>query len=129
MHSFLKLSRTLKELLHCVKSVRIRSYSGQYFPTFGLKRELYGVSLRIQSKCRKIRTRITPNTVTFYPMIKLWLFNKLFGKFLLDHSILVASLVRQKLEITSSTSLFYLITIYNIYNLNEHFYNNFYTNF
>ena len=65
MHSFLKLSRTLKELLHCVKSVRIRSYSGQYFPTFGLKRELYGVSLRIQSKCGKIRTRITPNTDAF----------------------------------------------------------------
>ena len=33
-------------LLHCVKSVRIRSYSGPYFPTFGLNTERYGVSLR-----------------------------------------------------------------------------------
>ena len=34
---------------HCVKSVRIRSFSGPYFPTFGLNTESYGVSLRIQS--------------------------------------------------------------------------------
>ena len=40
---------------HCVKSVRIRSYSGPY-----------GVSLRIQSECGKTRTRITPNTDTFH---------------------------------------------------------------
>ena len=33
---------------HCLKSVRIRNYSGPYFPAFG-----------------KIRTRITPNTDTF----------------------------------------------------------------
>ena len=33
-------------LLHCVKNVRIRSYSGPYFPTFGLNTERYGVSLR-----------------------------------------------------------------------------------
>ena len=51
---------------HWVKSVHIRSYSGPYFPAFGLNTERYGVSLRIQSKCGKIRTRITPNTDTFY---------------------------------------------------------------
>ena len=50
------------------KSVRIRSYSGPYFPAFGLNTERYSVSLRIQSKCRKIQTRITPNTNTFYPV-------------------------------------------------------------
>ena len=43
-------------------SVRIRSYSGPYFLAFGLNM----VSLRIQSDCGKIRTRITPNTDTFY---------------------------------------------------------------
>ena len=44
-----------------MKSVRIRSYSGSHFT------ERYGrVSLRIQSKCGKIRTRMTPNTDTFY---------------------------------------------------------------
>ena len=51
---------------NCVKSVRIRSYSGPYFPTFGLNMERYRVSLRIQSKCGKIRTRITPITDTLY---------------------------------------------------------------
>ena len=42
-------------ITHCVKSTRIRSYSSPY-----------GVSYRIQSECGKIRTRITPNTDTFY---------------------------------------------------------------
>ena len=42
--------------LHCVKSVRIRSYSGPHFPVFGLN---------IQSECGKMQTRITPNTDTF----------------------------------------------------------------
>ena len=31
--------------------------SGPYFPVFGLNAEIYGVNLRIQSECRKIRTR------------------------------------------------------------------------
>ena len=43
------------------KNVRIRRYSGLYFPAFR-----YSVSLRIQSKCRKMRTRITLNTDTSY---------------------------------------------------------------
>ena len=51
--------------LHCVKSVRIQSYSGPHFPTLELNTERYGVSLRILSKCGKMRTRITPNTDTF----------------------------------------------------------------
>ena len=49
-----------------MKSVRIRSYSSPYFPAFGLNMDRYPVSLRIQSECEKIWTRITPNTVTFY---------------------------------------------------------------
>ena len=40
-----------------------------YFPAFGLNTERYGVSLRIQYKCRKIRTRITPNTDTFHAVL------------------------------------------------------------
>ena len=55
--------------LHYVKSVGIRSYSGPHFPVFGLNRERY-VSLLIQSECGKKRTRITPNTDTFYAMLK-----------------------------------------------------------
>ena len=56
MHSLLSTN-------HCVKSVRIRSYSGPHSPAFGLR---YSVSLHIQSECGKMRTRITPNTDTFY---------------------------------------------------------------
>ena len=50
---------------HCLRCVRIWSYSGSYFPAFGLNTERYLVFLRIQSKCGKIQTRITPNTGTF----------------------------------------------------------------
>ena len=57
--------------IHCVKSVPNRSYSGPYFPAFGLNKERYRVSLRIQSECGKIRTRITLNTDTFYELISL----------------------------------------------------------
>ena len=39
---------------HCVKSVRIRSFSGSYCPAFGLNTEINSVNLRIQSKCGKI---------------------------------------------------------------------------
>ena len=51
---------------HFVKIVRIPSYSCPYFTTFGLNTERYGVCLRVQSECGKIRTRITPNTYTIY---------------------------------------------------------------
>ena len=47
-------------------SFRIRSFSGPYFPAFGLNTERYEVSLRIQSECGKIRTRKTPNKDIFY---------------------------------------------------------------
>ena len=36
------------------------------FSALGLNTERYGVSFRIQSKCGKMRTNITPNTDTFY---------------------------------------------------------------
>ena len=39
------------------ESVRVWSFSGPYFPAFGLNTEKYGVSLPIQFKCGKIRTR------------------------------------------------------------------------
>ena len=51
---------------HCVKNVRIQSFSGPYFPAFELISERYSVPLCIQSECRKIRTRKTPNTDAFY---------------------------------------------------------------
>ena len=52
-----------------LKSVRIRSYSGPYFPAFGLQTERCGVSLRIQSKCEKIQTRIKPNVKRALPQM------------------------------------------------------------
>ena len=39
------------------KVSKCRVYSGPYFPAFGLNTEICGVNLRIQSNCRKIRTR------------------------------------------------------------------------
>ena len=52
---------------HCVKSVKvIEGYSGPYFLAFGMNTEIYEISLRIQSECGKIPTRITPNTDTFH---------------------------------------------------------------
>ena len=51
---------------HCVKSVQIRSFSGPYFPVFGLNAEIYSVNLRIPSKCGKIRTRKTLYFGSFY---------------------------------------------------------------
>ena len=53
-----------------MKSVRIRSHSGPYFSAFGLNTETYSVSLRIQSECRKVWTRITLNTGTVYAVLK-----------------------------------------------------------
>ena len=55
--------------LHCVKSVRIRSFSGPFFPAFGLNMEGYSVSLRIQFESGKVRTRKTPNTDTFHAVL------------------------------------------------------------
>ena len=37
-----------------------------HFPAFGLNMERYGVSFRIWENAGKMRTRITPNTDTFY---------------------------------------------------------------
>ena len=46
---------------HCVKSVRIWSYSGPHFLAFGLNTEWYSIYLRIQAEYGKMRIRITPN--------------------------------------------------------------------
>ena len=60
----------LFKVIHCVKSVHIRRYSGLNFPALGLNMERYGVPLFIQSECGKIWTRITSNTDTFYAVNK-----------------------------------------------------------
>ena len=55
-------------VLHCVKSVRIRSSSGPHFSAF---------VLNIHSKWGKMLTRGTPNTDTFYAVL-IGVFNKYF---------------------------------------------------
>ena len=50
----------------CVIIVRIRSFSGPYFPSFGQDTERCGVSLRIQSECRKMQARKTLNKNTIH---------------------------------------------------------------
>ena len=52
--------------IHCVKSVCIWSYCDPYFLAFGLNRERYSLSPRIQSEIGKIRTGITQNTDIAY---------------------------------------------------------------
>ena len=69
-------------------------FSGPYFPAFGLNTERYGVSLRIQSECGKIRTRK----------------NYVFGHFSRSVSLNIYSLWSYY---TSSGQIFYkLITIH-----------------
>ena len=51
---------------HCVKSVRIRRFSGPHFAAFGLNAGRYSVSLRIQSQYGETWTRKTPNTDIFH---------------------------------------------------------------
>ena len=54
-----------------MRSVRIRRFSGPHFPTFGLNTEQrYFATLRIQSKCGKIRSRKTPDNDTFHAVKK-----------------------------------------------------------
>ena len=55
--------------IECVKSIRIRSFSGPNFPAFELNTERYGLSFRIQQECGKISTRKTSNTDTFHGVI------------------------------------------------------------
>ena len=56
---------------HCIKSVRIWSFSGPYFPAFGLNTEIYKVNLRTQLECEKTRTRKTRNMDTFYAVFSM----------------------------------------------------------
>ena len=54
-----------------MKTVRIRSLSGTYFPAFRLNTKRYGVFLRIQSEYGKKRTRKTPYLDTFHAVFQL----------------------------------------------------------
>ena len=55
----------------CLYSELFWSAFFSHFPAFGMNTERYDISLRIQFKCGKIRTRITLNTDTFCAVSKL----------------------------------------------------------
>ena len=50
---------------HCIKSARIRCFSGPHFPAFGLNTEICSVNPHIQSKCGKMWNRKNPNKDNF----------------------------------------------------------------
>ena len=49
------------DVMHCIKSVRIRSYSGPHFSRIGIS----PYSARMRENAGKMRTRITPNADSF----------------------------------------------------------------
>ena len=94
--------------MHCVKSVRILSFSGVYFPAFGL-------TLRIHSECGKIRTRKTPNMDTFH-VVKIFKVGKfqenILGKYK-THVKLISfcSFVTEKLKCKEITFLAFYVNL------------------
>ena len=54
--------------LCCLKSIRIQSFSGPYFPAFGLNTERY--ELRIHSEYGKTRSRKILNADTFHALLQ-----------------------------------------------------------
>ena len=73
-------------MYECVKSVRILGYVGPHFPAFGLNMERYGVSLCIQSECKKMRTghfsRILCIHKTYVHMIYIYIYIYIFFLFI-----------------------------------------------
>ena len=53
----LSLFNSRRGMITAWKVSKYGVFSGPYFPAFGLNTERYSISLRIQSKCGKIRTR------------------------------------------------------------------------
>ena len=68
-HYAKKFKRTCFYGVHCVKTVRIRSFSGVYFLAFELNMVIYSPNICNQSKCEKIRTRKTPNTGSSHEVV------------------------------------------------------------
>ena len=59
---------------HCIKRVRIRSYSGPHFSRirteYGETLRISPYSVRMRENAGKMRTRITPNADSFYAVGK-----------------------------------------------------------
>ena len=55
-----------QNIFYCMRSVRIWSFSGPFFPAFEPNTDIHTVSHHVQSKCDKMRTWKTLNTDTFH---------------------------------------------------------------
>ena len=73
---------------HCVKNVRIRSFSGPYFPAFGVNTSvsLYSFRMRENTDC----IRKTPNTDTFHAVRKSLKRSEVFKKINVDYYFLIS---------------------------------------
>ena len=69
-HSFLQW------IVHYVKSLSIRSFSGPHFPAFGLNTERYSLCFRIQPEYEKVRTTKTLNKDTFHAVFTMQLYTE-----------------------------------------------------
>ena len=111
----LRSTKKFQNNLHCVTNVRIRSYSGPHFS--------YSVSLRIQSGCGKMWTRITPKTDTIYAVFSLkylWGIASAFSNSTLHLFLLKSSLIhvwQGPKNISLACWIFLNITFYKIYTI------------
>ena len=66
-----RIQRVIKiiKVMHLVKGFRVTNNSCPYFPILGWNTERQSVSLRIQSECWKMQTRITQNPDTFHALL------------------------------------------------------------
>ena len=63
---------------HCVKSIRIRSFSSPCLLAFGLNRERYGVCIRIRPECRSEKLqirRLFTKCMSYRMYLIIWLAN------------------------------------------------------
>ena len=79
-----------------MKSVHIRSFSGLYFPAFGLNMEIFSVKSCNHAKCGKIRARKTPNTDTFYAVTTFLLESGKLSKFLVSDFLFVKGIISKR---------------------------------
>ena len=120
--------------LYCKVCVHIWSLSGLHFPPFALNMEICGVSLHMQSKCRKLQTRTTLNTDIFHAvnvikiylctkklspyMSRIWVkisFQKISLHFIIDFEVVIFAFIDFPHRHLMSSILFNLCTLFDNY--------------
>ena len=89
-------------------------FSGPHFRAFGLNTEIYGVKLRIKSKCGKIRTRKSSVFRQFSRSDPHWLFIKLKAFYSLNFIVLFGEVILRSLVAFGWT----LISSYLLHSIN-----------